>query len=185
MNEIFLCYNEQMEDEMNVECCRECGKKNCFQRLFFNLHRKKCCRLKQRQIEFIEEQLTLLNDKVSFMDEMFFGIEDRIDALHSLITNYSTLISAQITEQGEIIMSRLDDLGAAIDTLAADVAAEAGEVHARLDELQAMIDALNAGAVSQEEIDALTAKVRDADAAVTHIVDVAAPAPAPEPAPEG
>lgn len=63
-------------------------------------------------------------------------------------------------------MASLDNLTAAIAELDADVTEAAAEVMAALDALKTQISELEAGAVSQADIDALTATVERADAAV-------------------
>jgi chromosome segregation ATPase len=94
-----------------------------------------------------------------------------------------------ILEQQEQIMADLSGLQAELEDLKtssqaafdAVLAAQATAADS-LAALQAQIDELTAGAVTQEQIDALTATAQEADEDVDAIA--AAVTPAPEPAPE-
>lgn len=71
------------------------------------------------------------------------------------------------------IMADLSNLTAALDQLGTDVASAAADVTAKLDELLADIAALEPGNITQDQIDALTAKATAADEAV-QAIDTAA-----------
>lgn len=63
-------------------------------------------------------------------------------------------------------MATLDNLTAAVSTLEGDIADAAADVTAAIDALKAEIANLTAGAITQEQIDALAGRVDEVDSAV-------------------
>lgn len=82
-----------------------------------------------------------------------------------------------ITQLGETIMASLDNLTAVIATLNQDVTTAAADVTAAIDALKQQIADLSVGAITQDQIDALTASVTDADTAVDALDASVKPAP--------
>lgn len=80
-----------------------------------------------------------------------------------------------IRQQGAQTMASLDNITAAIAKLDTDVEQAASDVAAALQALKDQIGGLTAGAISQEQIDALQAGVDSADAAVTALDQSVAP----------
>lgn len=113
---------------------------------------------------------------------------DRLEQLeHAEIRMLRWIINAQVAigrmlvEQRlgqEKIMANLENITAALADLNADVDKTATDVLAALADLRAQIDALVAGQVTQEQIDALTASIGTADAAV-EALDAAVSPPTP------
>lgn len=87
-------------------------------------------------------------------------------------------ILEHVLEREHRIMATLDNLSTALDQLGADIATEATDVETKLQALLDAIAALSVGAITQAQIDDLTKKATDADAAVDAI-DAAANAANP------
>ena len=88
------------------------------------------------------------------------------------------LILEHILEREHRIMATLDNLSTALDSLGADIATEATDVETKLQALLDAIAGLSVGAITQAQIDDLTKKATDADAAV-QAIDAAANAANP------
>lgn len=86
-----------------------------------------------------------------------------------------------VLEREHRIMASLDNLTAALDALGSDIATEATDVEAKLQELLDAIAALSVGAITQAQIDDLTAKATAADDAVKAVDDAAKAATPPTP----
>jgi len=82
------------------------------------------------------------------------------------------------------LSAELEDLKTSSQAAFDAVMAASADASAKLAELQAQLDELMAGAVTQEQIDALLVTAEEADADIDAITEAVSPAPAPEPEPE-
>lgn len=81
------------------------------------------------------------------------------------------------------LTAELEDLKSSSQTAFDAVMAAADDASAKLAELQAQLDELMAGAVTQEQIDALHATADEADEDIDAITAAVTTEPAPEPEP--
>jgi DNA-binding FadR family transcriptional regulator len=118
------------------------------------------------------------------LDQLLDGLDLQTDlediALDREALRLLAALSRLVRREGERTMASLDNLTAAITELGTDVEKAAADVTAALDALKAQIAELSVGAITQDQIDALTASVTTADAAVDALDASVAPPAAPE-----
>jgi DNA-binding FadR family transcriptional regulator len=118
------------------------------------------------------------------LEQLLDGLDLQVDlediALDREALRLLAALSRLVRREGERTMASLDNLTAAITELGTDVDKAAADVTAALDALKAQIAELSVGAITQDQIDALTASVTTADAAVDALDASVVPPAAPE-----